>query len=175
MDPKIYPNFIFTLISSLILCLDFKSQLCVMFLVHSLFNYQLLLLLLLFLLFIFHFLSPLSSFFSSTYLSHPLSLSPPIPSPYPHVTTCPSHIFSIIFLFYFISFLPTHFPLISSNFWFLHFLPFSFSVFSSHFPRTIGRPRFSFSLHSSSDSLFSLLLDRTLPIPTVGPTPLPRG
>ena len=48
-------------------------------------------------------------------------------------------------------------------------------LFRSPFPRTVGHPRFSFSLHSSSDSLFSLLLDCTLSISTVGPTPLPRG
>ena len=142
MDPKIYPNFIFTLISSLILCLDFKSQLCVMFLVHSLFNYQLLLLLLLFLLFIFHFLSPLSSFFSSTYLSHPLSLSPPIPSPYPHVTTCPSHIFFYHFfiLFYFFS----SYPFSSHFFQFLvpPLSPFFFFNFFFLFPKNNRPPPF---------------------------------
>ena len=39
IDPKIYLNFIFTLILSSILSLDFKSQLHVMFLAHSIFNY----------------------------------------------------------------------------------------------------------------------------------------
>ena len=38
VDPKICPNFIFTLILSPILSLDFKSQLHVIFFTHSTFN-----------------------------------------------------------------------------------------------------------------------------------------
>ena len=58
--------------------------------------------------FIFYFLSLLSSFFSSTSLPHPFSLSPPIP-PLHHMSP---RLSSIIFLFYFISHL---FPFSSST------------------------------------------------------------
>ena len=124
------------------MCLDFKSQLRVRFFAHSLFNYYFLLFCILLyyvlFLFIFHFLSPLSSFFSFTYLPHPLSLSPPIPlhtptSPHAPLTFLLSFFYCLFILVLF--FLPTF--LSPLPIWALNFFP-PFLDFPPHFPRWAG-------------------------------------